>query len=115
MLSTDRAILSRRGLARLAAALLTAAAGGCTDSLSRRETIAPYAGNAMAANRAIHTIDPWPAASARTDIPVSARRAADAVERYEAPRPATGGAPAAIVLAPTLAATPGASSPEPRP
>ena len=92
---TDRAC-------RLALALaLAAAAAACTEYVERRETIAAHAGNAVAWNRAVHTIDPWPAAAARTDIAVSGRRVVDAIERYEtgagAPAPANG-APAGIAM-----------------
>ena len=68
---------------RLAAAVLALSAAACTEYVERRETIAAHAGNAVAANRAIHTIDPWPASSADTDIPASGRRIVDAIERYE--------------------------------
>lgn len=56
---------------------------GCQDSLARRDTISAQAGDAIAANKAIHIIDPWPAAAARTDIPVSGRKVVQAIERYE--------------------------------
>lgn len=91
----------RRNLGRLAlAAALAVAAAGCTEYVERRETIARHAGNAVAANRAIHTIDPWPAVAARTDIQVSGRRVVDAIERYEAPRPPNpGSSPSPSVMA----------------
>ena len=82
---TDRAC-------RLALAL-AAAAAACTEYVERRETIAAHAGNAVAWNRAVHTIDP------RTDIAVSGRRVVDAIERYEAPKPVNGGPPAPSVMA----------------
>jgi hypothetical protein len=91
---TDRAC-------RLALALaLAAAAAACTEYVERRETIAAHAGNAVAWNRAVHTIDPWPAAAARTDIAVSGRRVVDAIERYEAPKPkdGNGGAPSIMAI-----------------
>lgn len=67
------------------AALLSIATSlaGCDHWLARRETISPQAGDAVAWNRAIHTIDPWPAASANTTIPTSGRRIATVIERYE--------------------------------
>jgi hypothetical protein len=76
------------------AAALALLAASCTQYVERRESIASYAGNAVAWNRAVHTIDPWPAAAARTNIEVSGRRVVDAIERYEAPKPPNGGAPA---------------------
>jgi hypothetical protein len=94
---TDRGALLRLAVA----AALGLAAAACTDYLERRDTIAPHAGNAVAANRAIHTIDPWPAASARTDMETSGRRVVDAIERYEAGRP-----PVAATSAPSIMAIP---------
>jgi hypothetical protein len=41
------------------------------------------AGDAPAANKAIHTIDPWSAASNNTKIDQDGKRAAIAVKRYE--------------------------------
>jgi hypothetical protein len=99
-------LTDRRILPRLAAAALAAVAAGCSEYLERRETISFHAGDATAVNRAIHTIDPWPAAAARTDIPVSGRRVVNAIERYEAPQasaPAAAGMPM-IMLPPTGAA-----------
>ena len=91
----SRPIDPTRALRLAAAAVLALSAAACTEYVERRETIAAHAGNAVAANRAIHTIDPWPAASANTDISVSGRRIVDAIERYEAPRPPGGAGPAA--------------------
>jgi hypothetical protein len=81
--------------------LLTAfaAVAGCTEYVERRETIAAHAGNAVAWNRTVHMVDPWPAAAARTDIAVSGRRVVDAIERYEAPKPTTGNGSAPPVMA----------------
>jgi hypothetical protein len=92
---TDRG----RRLRVAAASALALLAASCTEYLERRETIALHAGNAVAANRAIHTVDPWPAASARTDIETSGRRVVDAIERYEAGKPPNGSAPAPTIMA----------------
>jgi hypothetical protein len=92
---TDR----RTALRLAAAAALALCAASCTEYVEHRETIAPHAGNAVAANRAIHTVDPWPAASARTDIDTSGRRVVDAIERYEAGKPGNGSTPAPSVMA----------------
>ena len=77
-------------LARLSAAAITLLVAGCQDYAARRDTIAFHAGEAAAYNRAIHTIDPWPAGSARTSLDSDGARAVRAIERYEA-----GGAAAA--------------------
>ena len=82
--------LLRTGAALAACALLA----GCESWLARRETISYQSGDAVAWNRAVHTIDPWPAASADTTIPVSGRRVATVIERYEAGPPEEGAAPA---------------------
>jgi hypothetical protein len=44
------------------------ALGGCVDSLNNRDTVTFGVGNAVAANRAIHTDDPWNPVSRETDI-----------------------------------------------
>jgi hypothetical protein len=67
-------------LALTAATLLTA---GCQDYAARRDTIAFHAGEAAAHNKAVHIIDPWPAAAARADISFDGPRAVRAIERYE--------------------------------
>ncbi len=55
---------------------------GCGDYLSRRETITSYAGDAVAANKVIHTIDPWPRSAQNTRIPANAERMQRVHERY---------------------------------
>jgi hypothetical protein len=66
----------------LTAGILTALSA-CQSSFERKDTLGYAAGDAVAWNRTVHTIDPWPAASADTTIPVSGRRVAAAIERYE--------------------------------
>ena len=63
---------------------------GLHSTFERKDTLGYAAGDAIAWNKSVHTIDPWPAASADTTIPVSGRRVAAAIERYE-----NGGAPPA--------------------
>ena len=70
-------------LLRLAALGALGLLGACNDYVARKDTIVWGAGDAIAYNKAIHVIDPWPPASADTRIPVSGRRVADAIERYE--------------------------------
>ena len=94
-------------LLRIAAAVLALSAAACTEYVERRETIAAHAGNAVAANRAIHTVDPWPAASADTDIPVSGRRIVDAIERYETRAAAKEAAAPQVIALPVAMPTPG--------
>jgi hypothetical protein len=101
---TDRLRALRRG----AAAALALSACACTEYVERRETIAAHAGNAVAANRAIHTIDPWPAASARTDIETSGRRIVEAIERYETRAAAKEAAAPQVVAVPVAMPAPAA-------
>jgi type IV pilus biogenesis protein CpaD/CtpE len=54
---------------------------GC-EYLDRRETVSLHAGNAVASNLAVHTIDPWPYEAANQQIPGDGRRAATIMERY---------------------------------
>jgi hypothetical protein len=70
---------------------MAAALPACHSTFERKDTIGYAAGDAIAWNKSVHTIDPWPAASADTTIPVSGRRVAAAIERYE-----NGGAPPAV-------------------
>jgi hypothetical protein len=75
---------SRSGIKTIAAAaLLGAMLGGCTDIYyDRRDTVSLYSGEAMAANRVTHMIDPWSRASGRRNIAYNGEKAAAASERY---------------------------------
>ena len=73
--------------ATAAAALLSAMLGGCSEYyFDRRDAITLYSGEAMAANRVTHVIDPWPAASGNRNIAYSGEKAATASERYRTGR-----------------------------
>ena len=68
---------------------LAAGLAGCnhlednvTQYVQRSDKITLSAGNANDANVAIHTIDPWPRASANRNIPANGERMAGAHERY---------------------------------
>jgi hypothetical protein len=57
--------------------------GACTDMyMDRRDTVSFAAGDAVAVNKAIQTIDPWPAYAGRTNMSYDGERAAAAAERY---------------------------------
>jgi hypothetical protein len=57
--------------------------GGCSDLYyDRRETIALGAGDAVAGNAAIHTVDPWPRHSRNTNVAFDGERMQSAVDRY---------------------------------
>jgi len=59
----------------------------CSDIyFDRRETISLASGEAMAANRVTHIIDPWPPYAARQNIAYNGEKAAVAAERYRTGR-----------------------------
>lgn len=105
--------MTRRFLPVSAALALSGLLAGC-QWLERRDTLSLQSGDAVAWNRTIHTIDPWPAASNDTVIPTSGRRIARAVEIYESgPTPQAAGA-APVSLVPIAPLVPGAA-PAPTP
>lgn len=77
-----------RSATRLAGALLAAMIpAACSEHYTeRRDTIAFASGEAMAANRVTHMIDPWPPASGRRSIAFSGERMQTAAERYRTGR-----------------------------
>jgi hypothetical protein len=93
---------------RLAAGLLALSVAGCNAYLERRETITSYAGDAVAANRAVHTIDPWPAGVADDSIPVSGSKLVGVIERYErrSSAPPAASTAAAAATGPAASVTP---------
>ena len=70
-----------RGLAVLA--LAATALGGCTDMyLDRRDTVSFAAGDAVAANKVTHMVDPWPVRAGDRNIAFDGERMQAAAERY---------------------------------
>jgi hypothetical protein len=59
-----------RGLTALA---LVASLTACSGYLDHNDTVSAAAGDAVAANAAIQTVDPWPRASERTVIMTDGR------------------------------------------
>lgn len=58
---------------------------GCADAdlyLDRRDSIALSAGDAVASNIIVQTIDPWPRVAGNRDIPANGDRMQAAGERY---------------------------------
>ena len=83
------------------AALVLSLAAGCTSDQyheyrAHTDKVTEGAGNASAANRAIQTVDPWPAHAEKTQINMDGKRALTAVRRYETN---SGGKPSADVSA----------------
>lgn len=69
----------------VATGLIGALLAGCSDPglyLDRRDSIALGAGDAVAANAAMQTIDPWPPQSGNTHLAANGQRMQSAVERY---------------------------------
>jgi hypothetical protein len=90
--------------------LLVGALGGCSADLyfDRRDTIAFHAGDAVAANMAMQTIDPWPKAAANRNIAYNGERMAGAAERYRTNRvtPPQGTSTSSVKYQPVVMAPP---------
>jgi len=57
--------------------------GACTDMyLDRRDTVSLAAGDAVAANKVTHMVDPWPIRAGDRNIAYDGERMAAAAERY---------------------------------
>lgn len=69
----------------LAAPLAAVMLAGCRDNqyLDRRDTIRLGAGDAVAHNRAVHTVDPWPVYSKDRNIAVDGKRMMVGIKRYQ--------------------------------
>jgi hypothetical protein len=71
------------------AALLgcSAALAGCSDIyFDRRDTIAPWSGNAVAQNKVVQMVDPWPPYANNRNIAFDGKVMETAVGRYRAGR-----------------------------
>ena len=74
--------LAGRPIAVLALAATTLL-GACTDMyLDRRDTVSFGAGDAVAANKVTHMVDPWPVRAGDRNIPHDGERMQAAAERY---------------------------------
>ena len=83
----SRSATKTAALSLLLGVTLGVSLGGCSDLyLDRRDTISLASGEAMAANRVTHVIDPWPLASGRNNIAYNGEKAAVAAERYRTGR-----------------------------
>jgi hypothetical protein len=72
---------SRIGIA--SALLLGSMLAGCSDMYwDRRENISLATGDAVAGNKVVHMIDPWPPMSVQKNIAYDGTRAQAAAERY---------------------------------
>jgi hypothetical protein len=98
---------SRLIAATVAGAALSAMLGGCSDLYTdRRDQISLSAGDAIAANNAMQTNDPWPAHSGNTNIAFNGQRMQTAVERYRTNTPWLPATPVINPSQPTTSTTP---------
>jgi hypothetical protein len=75
--------MSRNKGPALLALAATMLLGACTDMYhDRRDGVSFGAGNAVAANKMTHMVDPWPARAGDRNIAFDGERMADAAERY---------------------------------
>lgn len=84
-MSSYHGILRQRGLVL---AVLLGTAGllqGCYEDeyMARRDSITLGVGDSVQANKATHTVDPWPPYAQNTEIPMDGTRAAIAGKRYQ--------------------------------
>ena len=87
------------------------ASSGCHDAyIARRDGVTFQVGDAVAANKAIHIVDPWPASAASARIPASGTQAVAAVERLEARNGQGAGAGGSSAAGPGPTATPPGAS-----
>ena len=69
--------------ATILALVATTLLGACTDMyLDRRDSVSFAAGDAVAANKVTHMVDPWPVRAGDRNIPHDGERMAAAAERY---------------------------------
>ncbi len=69
----------------------TVVISGCNQSLARRDSISSSFGNALAANTALQTVDPWSRRVENTHIHTDGTNASNAIESYRTPPPASSG------------------------
>jgi len=83
--------------------------GACTDMyLDRRDTVSLAAGDAPAANRVTHVIDPWPIRAGDRNIAFDGERMAAAAERYRTDKvkPPSGTGTSSVKYEPVLLSPP---------
>jgi len=75
--------MSRSKAPAILALAATTLLGACTDMyLDRRDTVSFGAGDAVAANKVAHMVDPWPVRAGDRNIMHDGERMATAAERY---------------------------------
>lgn len=79
--------------------------GACTDMyMDRRDTVSLEAGDAPAANKVTHMIDPWPLRAGDRNIAFDGERMAAAAERYRTDKvkPLSGSSTSSVKYEPVL-------------
>jgi hypothetical protein len=67
----------------LGSVMLVSVLGGCSEFYyDRRESVSLGAGDSVATNKVIHTVDPWPANVGNQNIASNGQRMQAAQERY---------------------------------
>jgi len=66
----------------LAVLLVAALLSACSEYLARRDTIAESGGDAVATNKVVHMVDPWPVYSNDRNLAFNGQKMQNAVERY---------------------------------
>ena len=75
--------MSRSNAPAIMALAATTLLGACTDMyVDRRDTVSFAAGDAPAANKVTHMVDPWPLRAGDRNIMHDGERMATAAERY---------------------------------
>lgn len=78
-----RSIDGHGRLRLVAAVTLAAMLAGCSDMYwDRREAISLASGDAVAGNKVVHMVDPWPPMSTQKNLAFDGSRAQAAAERY---------------------------------
>ena len=98
-----------RGLTVLALGATTLL-GACTDMyLDRRDTVSFAAGDAVATNKVMHMVNPWPPYAGNRNIAFDGERMAAAAERYRTDKVKviSGTGTSSVQYQPVLMAPPG--------
>lgn len=74
----------------IAATIGLAMLGGCRQYLEREDVISLNGGDAVAANKAMHTVDPWPPEAFKKHHNTSGKRLVVGREHYDAGPPKKG-------------------------
>lgn len=86
-------MLLRRSKRALLVLAMTSLVSGCADYLNHRDSITFGLGNAMEANKGIHTQDPFPRVAQNTHIATDGKVVHRVVRSYQG----GGGAPAFVI------------------